>query len=75
MERRAALAPSVLTVVSIRAARTGTRAVRGKVHARWHDGIEYARDLHRVYLMCVHFVHLYSLFRMALTAQSVSARR
>ena len=48
MERRAALAPSASSVLSIRAGRTGTRAMRGKVHARWHDGIEYARDLQRV---------------------------
>ena len=48
MERRAALAPRVSAVVSIRAGRTGTRAAPGKVHARWHDGIEYAKGLQRV---------------------------
>ena len=45
MDRRASLAPRDSNSVSIKAGRTATRAVRGKVHARWHDGIEYARGL------------------------------
>ena len=40
MDRTAALAPIVSAVASIRAGRTGTRAVRGKAHARGHDGIQ-----------------------------------
>ena len=47
MDRRASFAPSVASsdsTVSILAGRTGTRSVRGKVHVRWHDGIDFARS-------------------------------
>ena len=47
MERRMSFAPSVASrtsSASILAGRTDTRAVRGKVHMRWHDGIEFAKD-------------------------------
>jgi len=32
------------SAASLRAGRTGTRAVRGKVQTRWHDGIDYAKS-------------------------------
>ena len=46
MERRASFAASASSrgsTASILAGRTGTRSARGKVHVRWHDGIDYAR--------------------------------
>ena len=47
MDRRASFAPSVASrgsSVSIYAGRIGTRSVRGKVHVRWHDGIDFAQS-------------------------------
>ena len=47
MHRRALFAPSAASrgsSVSITAGRTGTRSVHGKVHMRWHDGIDLARS-------------------------------
>jgi hypothetical protein len=49
IERRASFAPSVASrrsSVSVFAGRTGTRSFAGKVHTRWHDGIDYARSMH-----------------------------
>ena len=49
IERRASFAPSVASrrsSVSVFAGRTGTRSFPGKVHTRWHDGIDYARSMH-----------------------------
>ena len=46
MEQRSKFASSVASLaspVSMVAGRTGTRAMSGKVHMRFHDGIEYAR--------------------------------
>ena len=46
IDRRASFAPAVAShssPASILAGRTGTRAYRGKVHMRWHDGVELAR--------------------------------
>ena len=46
MEQRSKFAPSVASLASpasMLAGRTGTRAQAGKVHMRFHDGIEYAR--------------------------------
>ena len=45
--RRSLFAPvtsSRESAASATAGRTGTRACRGKVHMRWHDGVEYARQ-------------------------------
>ena len=45
--RRVSSAPSVASIgsnASVFAGRTGTRSVRGKVHMRWHDGIDYAKS-------------------------------
>ena len=50
MERRMSFAPSVASrdsPASILAGRTGTRAFKGKVFMRWHDGIEFARSVVR----------------------------
>jgi len=47
IERRAHFAPSVASrssTASVFAGRTGTRSFRGKVHTRWHDGIDFARS-------------------------------
>ena len=47
MQRRASFAPSTASrasSVSMTAGGTGTRAVRGYVHTRWHDGIDMARN-------------------------------
>jgi len=48
IDKRASFAPSTASrnsPASILAGRTGTRAFRGKVHMRWHDGIDMARDV------------------------------
>ena len=42
MQQRASFASSS---ASLRAGRTGTRAIHGKVQVRWHDGIDYAKSL------------------------------
>ena len=45
MERRALCAPAAASsagTASVFAGRTGTRALPGKVHVRWHDGIDFA---------------------------------
>ena len=44
IERRASLLPADCGGASCLAGRTGTRAFRGCVHTRWHDGIEFAKD-------------------------------
>jgi len=59
MDKRAQLAPSGSSGVSMLAGRTGTRALAGKVQMRWHDGIDPARGMtvsHQVclYSLCVH---------------------
>ena len=41
-EQRASFIVSETSSTSILAGRTGTRAFVGKVHTRWHDGVEYA---------------------------------
>ena len=46
MFRESLLAPATASrnsPVSVTAGRTGTRAFAGKVHTRWHDGVDYAR--------------------------------
>ena len=43
MDRRASFVSSDSSS-SILAGRTGTRAARGKVHTRWHDGVDLARS-------------------------------
>ena len=48
IDRRASFAPSTASresTASATAGRTGTRSVHGKVHMRWHDGIDFARSL------------------------------
>ena len=48
IERRAQFAPSSASrssPSSSSAGRTGTRAIHGKVHMRWHDGVDYARSM------------------------------
>ena len=47
MDRRALFAPPGSSQVSVRAGRTGTRALPGKVHMRWHDGIDFAKTVSR----------------------------
>ena len=47
MDCRASLAParsSSSSEVSVLAGRTGTRTFSGKVHTRWHDGVDFARS-------------------------------
>ena len=45
MERRASFASALRSNVSVHAGRTGTRACRGIVHTRWHDGIDYGQSV------------------------------
>ena len=47
MDRRVSFAPTVASrasTASVFAGRTGTMSFRGKVHARWHDGVDFARS-------------------------------
>ena len=45
LQRRIELAPRNGWSASSLAGRTDTRAFRGKVHSRWHDGIHYAKEM------------------------------
>ena len=45
MDRRASFATAFRSNVSVHAGRTGTRAFRGIVHTRWHDGVDYGRTI------------------------------